>query len=112
MDSRKNATEDPATIADLEPYGLSLRTINQLENYCGFIYVDDLVGVTESQLQRAWYFGTAAIAELRAALRNFLEERVVNSEEDCIGFSKSRMDKIKGGLKDPWRANADRGVDD
>ena len=76
--------KDRTTIADLQIYGFSMRLINQLENHFGFLYVDDLADVTEGQLRSVPYFGIAALAELRAGLRNFVNGRVVNTVEDCV----------------------------
>lgn len=80
--------DDRATIADLEVYGLSIRLINGLEDRLGFIYADDLAGVTEAQLSlaggRAGLFGPSGIAQIRTALRNFLGGRQVKSVHECV----------------------------
>jgi len=75
--------EERATIADLEAYGLSLRAINSLEDGLGLLYVDELSQVTEGDLRKMPYFGPRTAEELRQALRNWLDGRIVKTPDDC-----------------------------
>jgi len=91
--------EDRATIAELEVYGLSVRLINALEDTFGFIYVDDLRGVTAEYLlahkRHQDALGAGGIAELRAGLRNFMEGRPTTTPEKCVAFKHGRRGRVR-----------------
>ncbi len=73
------------TIADLEIYGLSLRTINFLEDDLGAIYLDDLRDVTETIIEDNCHWGAClVIRELRVALKNHKQDTPVRTVHDCI----------------------------
>jgi hypothetical protein len=76
-------SQDRPTIADLEVYGLSLWMITTLEEWCGFIYVDQLETVDEAYLKKVDGFGPASIENLRTALRNYVNGTVVKTPEQC-----------------------------
>jgi len=67
----------PTTVAELEEYGLDLRTINTLERELGCIYLDQLQVVTEAQVLAIPMVGPAMVACLRAALRNYLAGNMI-----------------------------------
>ena len=79
----EDAEGDRVAIAALEDHGLSLRAVNALEEHGGFIYVDELEGVTAEQLlslcSGSASFGPLGLSELRTALRNFLEDPSINT---------------------------------
>jgi len=89
--------EDRATIAELEVYGVSVKVINALEVAFGYIYVDDLRGVTKEYLlankRRHDALGADGIAELRAALRRFVDGDPIKTPEECVAFKHGRRGK-------------------
>ena len=91
-------TDDRATIADLEAYGLSLRVINGLEDCFDFLYVDELAGLTEDQmLSESWgrsnVLGPGGIQELRTALQNFVDGRRLKTPAECAAFGGAKKRK-------------------
>lgn len=80
-----NEKADRPSIADLQLYGLSLRTINALEEHFGFLYVDELEGLTEGMLIDMRTGGPAVVGSVRRALRRWLAEEPVMTEEQCAG---------------------------
>jgi hypothetical protein len=74
----------------LEAFGLSLQAINALENGLGVLYVSELRGVTEVDLLELEGFGPAKLRSLRAALRNFIEGKVVKSKAECLRFTEGK----------------------
>jgi len=57
----------------LENHGLSVRVISILEKH-GIVYLGDLRNKTDKDLRRLNYISEVSIAELKAALRSFLEK--------------------------------------
>ena len=74
------------TIADLERYGLSLRSINALEVHLGLLYVDELSRVTEEMVLAVQMSGPGTVKELRCALRNWLADQPVKTVSECVEF--------------------------
>lgn len=83
--------EERETVADLELYGLSLRSINWLEDALGVLWADELAGLLQDE---AWLLeqrncGERTVAEIRRALRNFERGRPVKTVRECVQFPPS-----------------------
>ena len=78
------------TIADLEAYGLSLKTINFLEDHFGILYVSGLRGLTEEMVLESSRGGPGVVDELRRVLLNFLAGRVVKGVDACVCYRRGR----------------------
>jgi len=74
------------TIADLEPYGLDIRVIERLDAL-KIVYIADLNHTTADMLLTNRQFGPKQLQNLRDALGNYREGRVVKSIRDCT-FTK------------------------
>ena len=81
--------QDRATIADLELYGLPLRTINLLEKQFGFLYVDQLAGLTPESLLAVPNSGPTVLATLQQALRDWIANRPVKTVAACVEMGGS-----------------------
>ena len=57
-------------IAELEPLGLSIRTISGLEEKLGLIYLGDLLSLTMVELKSVKNLGDKALREVEIALNN------------------------------------------
>jgi len=79
-------TEDRATIADLEIYGLPIRIINALENHLGLVWLDDLLAFSDDELRSTKGLGPYAVRVVREALRNLAEDSPVRTIEDCTNI--------------------------
>lgn len=64
------AVAQDMAIAELEPLGLSVRTITGLEDKLGFIYLQDLLNVTIKELRSVKNLGAQAAKEVEYALNN------------------------------------------
>jgi hypothetical protein len=82
---------DRATVADLECFGLSVKSINLLEDRLGIVYVDQLEGIKEEDLRVYGYhgFGPVGIQEVKDALMRYLKNKPIKTPQQCLldGFS-------------------------
>ncbi len=80
-----SGSDDRATVADLEVFGLSLMMINLLEERFGILYVDELARIDREDVLAIPWCGPKHLAELVRALRRFLSgEKAVMTVEDCV----------------------------
>lgn len=77
-----------ATIAELEYLGVNLRTINQIEECCGIIYLSDLLKLTDKELLKIPNLGEKGLASIKQALFNYHELEVSKSRWHHSGSSK------------------------
>ena len=63
--------ENGNTIAELEYLGVSLRTINQIEESCNIIYLKDLVCLSERQILNIPNLGEKCLKSIKQALENY-----------------------------------------
>ena len=63
--------ENGNTIAELEYLGVSLRTINQIEEYCEIIYLKDLICFSDKQILNIPNLGKKGLDSIRQALENY-----------------------------------------
>jgi len=73
------------TIAELELYGLSVRSINWLEDKHGLLWIDELEDLTVERMSRHLYYDQV-LRELRCALANYVAGRPVKTAGDCLVF--------------------------
>lgn len=78
-----DSSVDRMTVADLEIYGLSLRSINALEEYFEVLYVDELETLTEERVRGIPYMGSYIMRELCEAVKNWRAGRPVKTVEEC-----------------------------
>ena len=78
-----NDADDRPSIAELQRYGLSLKIINLLEENFTYLYIDELQGLTVGMLLDVPMIGPGSILSLGQALGRWLEEKPVNTEEEC-----------------------------
>jgi carbon storage regulator len=71
------------TVADLEVCGLPLRLINALEEL-GYIYIPDLERLTEAAILACSNLGPKAVEQIREALQNYRDRRIVKTVGQCI----------------------------
>ncbi len=71
-------------LAELETYGLSVRTCSVLETFYKAIYVGDVIDANPETLANIPYFGPRRIEEIQEALKNFLADRQVKTVDECI----------------------------
>lgn len=62
------AIDEKMAIAELEPLGLSIRTITGLEDKLGIIYLEELLKLTLAELKAVKNLGTQAVKEVEVAL--------------------------------------------
>lgn len=74
---------DPSitTVAELEPYGLSKRSLELLDKM-GFVTLDDMEELTSVDIWSHNRGGEVTIKDIREALRNYLAGRIVRTKED------------------------------
>ena len=71
------------SIADLQRYGLSIRTISVLSAH-GIDYVTDLRGVNDGDIMKLEQAGKLVLREVKSALGRFLRGEVLLSVDECI----------------------------
>ncbi len=71
------------TVAELEPYGLDIKTLAILEAM-GVIYLDDLEHIGTAEIWKQDTGGDVAIKNIREALRNYLAGRIVQTGQDLM----------------------------
>ena len=64
------AIDDNMAIAELEPLGLSIRTITGLEDKLGIIYLEQLMNITLDELKSVKNLGAQAVREVEIALND------------------------------------------
>jgi len=67
--------DNRVAMAELEEYGLSVRTMNSLEDNLGVVWLDQMETVDEEMVLACHRIGGAAVAELKTAMRNWLAGR-------------------------------------
>jgi len=87
-------------IAELELFGLPLRTINHLEERHGVIYFRDLRRLTRAQFLAGVNAGKTMLAELERAMVRFLDGKPVKTPEQCTGISKAEWEIA---MRDIWK---------
>ena len=87
-------------IAELEPYGLSVRTIGLLECKLKAVYFRDLVKVTRKHFFAERGLNDSAMAEIRKALRNFSTGKSVKSPKALYGITQEEYDR---GVREVWK---------
>ncbi len=81
-------TQEPMkTIADLEIYGLSIRSI-ELLNRMDCLYIADLEKriATGDLRSEHWIGKRLTVREIKAALQNLRDGRQVKTVQECLGF--------------------------
>jgi DNA-directed RNA polymerase alpha subunit len=73
----------PETVADLELYGLSMRTINLLGEM-EYLYIKDLKQLTEREFLSWENAGPMMLTEFRTALLNYMAGKQVKSVQQCV----------------------------
>ena len=73
-----DAVEQGMAIAELEPLGLSTRTISVIEDQLGFIYIEDLLTMTWPDLRGTPNLGAGAVQEVETALSS------IHLLTDCV----------------------------
>jgi len=73
-----NALEQGMAIAELEPLGVSTRTISVIEDQLGFIYIEDLLTMTWPDFRGTPNLGAAAVEEVKKALSS------IHLLTDCV----------------------------
>ncbi len=71
------------TVAELEPFGLNIKSLAVLESM-DVIYLSDLQHVTAKDMWRAKMGGKAAIKNIRETLRNYLAGRITQTGRDLM----------------------------
>lgn len=80
--------DEPQGISELELYGLSIRTIERLDDH-GYVWIDDLQELTAEEFLGWAHAGEKMLAELRAALQNYLDGRMIRTVDSCVWFDRS-----------------------
>ena len=81
-----NIEAEPVGIAELELYGMSMRTITLLEDRLDCIYLSDLESLTVDRVMECHDMGTRTVKEIRLALRAWLENKPVKTVQECLEF--------------------------
>lgn len=90
------------TIAQLEYLGVSLRTINQIEDNCGLIYLKELVSLTDKKLLEIPNLGEKGLATIKTALQNYHEldatRKRWHSGSPRLDYYKKNSKRLEGLL--------------
>ena len=80
----RNSTTSEAveTVADLEIYGLSYRTIEALDRH-GVMYLEQLELLPDADMMAWEMFGPGDRRQVRTALANYYAGRIVRSIHEC-----------------------------
>lgn len=94
--------EDENTIAQLEYLGVSLRTINQIEDHCGLIYLKDLVSLTDDEILTIPNLGEKGLASIKTALQNYhklgVTQKRWHSGSSRLDYYKKNSKRLEGTL--------------
>lgn len=71
------------TVAELEPYGLTIKTLAILEGL-DVVLLSDMETVTAKDIWSAPTGGKVAIKNIQETLRNYLARRIVRTDEQLM----------------------------
>jgi DNA-directed RNA polymerase alpha subunit len=86
-----------ATVAELEYLGVSLRTINQIEEYCGIIYLKDLLKLTDKEILNIPNLGEKGLASIKQALSDY--DQLESSKKRWHNSGSLRLEHYKKNSK-------------
>jgi len=81
----KKASRMNIAVAELESYGLSVKTIQGLESKLGIIYVEQFLDISLDDLKRTKNLGPVAIQEISKIL-DFLPLFILEKENENSNF--------------------------
>lgn len=84
-----DAIDQEMAIAELEPLGLSMRTISGLESKLGIIYLKDLLEKTLEELKDVKNLGAQAVREIEAALNDL--PKLTEKYKKSFGFQTAPL---------------------
>jgi DNA-directed RNA polymerase alpha subunit len=71
MSRRQELADEP--LAVLEEHGLSVRSINVLENQCGIVYMKDLLKLSKEELLNKPEIKATICKEIENSIKSFLK---------------------------------------
>lgn len=78
------AIDQEMAVAELEPLGVTMRTISGLESKLGIIYLTDLLDKTVEEIRKIKNLGVQAVRELEIALNNL--HKLTEKRKKSFGF--------------------------
>lgn len=74
---------DITTVAELEPFGLSIDSLEILDKL-GFVTMNDMEELTADDIRSYEGGGPVTIQNIRETLQNYRDKRIVRTDEDLM----------------------------